>query len=511
MRDGVLKVQVRKEDLEGCNYMRFINNMDIVSPKEPKIFYAFVDELRWVNNETTEIYYTIDIMQTYYFDYTLLESFVEREHSASDEFCEFHIEENISCGDYIRDKTVLELDYNPTYLLYLCNKIPEGYSDNYAEVIEGQAIGIPYYQSMAVGSILQRYLDEFDGGNWIDVIYQIPHIIYSEHTPTRGYYEIINSNGSTIVGSDPTVRRTYNVLPTNLLFGNYAPKNKKMYNYPYCYVLLTNFSGDNVILKPELFDSPYNAEFILMGCVTPSPSIQCIPNKYRGFDATVNNVQDVDESITLTNFPQVPFVGSTFKDFINRNGLAMGISAAVTVGSAAAGGALGISAAEGMLSVATGAQGIARGQVLVENARNRAFTNTGIAASNSISGIIGNLNNALMAPNQSKNLCTQANGIRCSHDLYKIGAYMYRITEDNAKIIDEYFTKYGYTCKETKFPNTSVRTRFNYTKTVSCNLRGNAPSNILEAVKAVFDNGVTFWKDYVNFCDYSIDNTIPSG
>ena len=51
---------------------------------EGKPIYAFVDSVDYVNNNTIDVKFTIDAMQTFMFDYTLNRCYVEREHSETD-------------------------------------------------------------------------------------------------------------------------------------------------------------------------------------------------------------------------------------------------------------------------------------------------------------------------------------------------------------------------------------------------------------------------------------------
>lgn len=76
---GVARVGLKAEDIYDCNYMMFQN-----SNFGNKWFYAFITSVEYVNNTVSEIHFEIDVMQTWYFDYTLKECFVEREHSATD-------------------------------------------------------------------------------------------------------------------------------------------------------------------------------------------------------------------------------------------------------------------------------------------------------------------------------------------------------------------------------------------------------------------------------------------
>lgn len=73
------RVQATADDLYNVNYMIFSN-----PSYGTKRFFAFVTAVEYINNITTEITYEIDVMQTYFHDYTLEPCFVEREHTSDD-------------------------------------------------------------------------------------------------------------------------------------------------------------------------------------------------------------------------------------------------------------------------------------------------------------------------------------------------------------------------------------------------------------------------------------------
>ena len=86
--DGKIRLQVLADNIYGCNYMMFQN-----TNYGTKWFYAFINKIRYVNDNATEIEYTIDDMQTWYFDYELGSSFVEREHTETDNYGEHRVSE----------------------------------------------------------------------------------------------------------------------------------------------------------------------------------------------------------------------------------------------------------------------------------------------------------------------------------------------------------------------------------------------------------------------------------
>lgn len=66
-------VDVNIDKLDEINYMIFQNN--------GRKYYAFVVEREWVSSSSSALYYEIDVMQTYMFDYEILPSYVLREHT----------------------------------------------------------------------------------------------------------------------------------------------------------------------------------------------------------------------------------------------------------------------------------------------------------------------------------------------------------------------------------------------------------------------------------------------
>ena len=75
---GSMRIAVKADNLYDCNYLAFQN-----SSFGTKWFYAFITGVEYVNNETSEITFEIDPVQTYFFDVQLKECYVEREHSSS--------------------------------------------------------------------------------------------------------------------------------------------------------------------------------------------------------------------------------------------------------------------------------------------------------------------------------------------------------------------------------------------------------------------------------------------
>lgn len=82
------------------------------------------------------------------------------------------------------------------------------------------------------------------------------------------------------------------------------------------------------------------------------------------------------------------------------------------------------------------------------------------------------------------------------------------IKAEYAKIIDDYFSAFGYRVNSLKVPNITGRANWNYVKTVGCNVIGDVPQTDIEEIKSMFDRGVTIWHNAATFLDYSQNNNI---
>lgn len=87
--------------------------------------------------------------------------------------------------------------------------------------------------------------------------------------------------------------------------------------------------------------------------------------------------------------------------------------------------------------------------------------------------------------------------------------YRMSICCENEEIIAEIFNITGYRVNRVAIPNTRSRTRFNYLQTAGANITGSFNQSDLMKIKQIFDNGITIWhynKDNFNPLDYSYEN-----
>ena len=117
------------------------------------------------------------------------------------------------------------------------------------------------------------------------------------------------------------------------------------------------------------------------------------------------------------------------------------------------------------------------------------------------------------AVEQHKVLPDSAHGNTASANAYYANGqhyfYMFPmcIKAEFARVIDNFFSLYGYKVNVVDLPNFRGRKSWNYVKVVDANLSGNIPVDALRELKSMLERGTTFWHtdDMLN---YNLDNSI---
>ena len=110
-KDNIIRVPEQYDKVYNCNYVMYQN-----SYYSNKWFYAFITDIKYINDGMTEIKIETDVIQTWLFDYTVKSSFVEREHVSNDTVGLHTVPENVELGEYtsngmIRDNELGDLVY----------------------------------------------------------------------------------------------------------------------------------------------------------------------------------------------------------------------------------------------------------------------------------------------------------------------------------------------------------------------------------------------------------------
>ena len=465
VKRGVARVGIKADNLYDCNYMMFQN-----TAYGNKWFYAFITAVEFVNNECAEIYFELDVMQTWFFDCEPDYCFVEREHSVTDNIGE-HIEpESVNVGEYVSmEYKDLSVVLQPMAVMIMIMTDSDESDGTLYDGIYGGCTLFAYNRSdtESIKSKLNEYVQKPDA---VIAMYMFPVIGTGQAIPEGGLKILYGESSATV-----TVTRTQLAGTENL--DGYVPKNKKLYTYPYNFFHVDNASGSELNLRYEFFENRTPKGNIRIPITMP---IQCVfrPTNYKGSGgATFNN-----ESITLSNYPMCSWGTDAFKAWLAQNAVHIGVNTSTNaISGALAAFALG------------GPAGAAAGGVVSASYAASQYLSQGYQASIAADISKGNLNNG--SSNVGSGKQSFYGGRMC-------------ITAEYARMIDEYFTMFGYATRRLKKPNRNSRTHWNYVKTINATVTGSVPADDMKKICSIYDNGITFWKNGSEVGQYNLDNTV---
>lgn len=481
------------DNLWKYNYVMYQN-----SNYNQKWFYAFITRMEYENDGMTRIYIETDSYQTWAFELEYKPSFVEREHVNDDTIGKNTVEENLNLGDLICNK---KSSFFRTNVDEISTNLNLAIIVGVSEVLDGTSYLMEGgTQSNGIYSGLRYFAFKND---LTDLTYGIPALedfikTYAQAGKGDAIYCLFMYPATFVSGA--LARADHLVAGTNLVdkryinnsaggtsnitidfslttLDGYTPKNNKLKCWPFNYMLTSNNNGSNVIYRYEDFYTVTNnvktivtPEFEVSSCLTPSGSIRMTPRKYKG--TTKNQV----EGINCGKFPVCNWLTDVYTNWLTQNGVNIAIDF-LTSG----------------LSIGAGA-----------------YSGNAGAVTSGLSGIASNLAEiykASLVPDQARG------NVNCGDVITAEGTndfifYQMSVKAETAKIIDDFFSMFGYKVNQVKTPNITGRTYWNYVKTIDCNLEGKIPQDDMQKLKDMFNNGVTFWHDTSKFLDYSQSNTI---
>lgn len=456
-----IKLTGQINDYLTCNYMQF-TNYGIGQSGNLRSFFAFVTAINYVAINTFEIEYEIDWVQSFLFEFTIGECFVEREHVNDDSFGKNTVPENIDIGEYCI-YNVYDQTYAKAYRLLYLSEADKGVS---LKKKNGIAYGVNYIADTydnpwgTVSEILQE-LNTYGGANEVvDFVMCAAPMV----TNTNGLHDSFNVNDGGKEFKFGTT--TYNAV------------NNKMRCYPYKLMSIDNYEGSVEQYRFENFaDTSFS--FAVEGTAMPKPCMECFPINYMGWRGTSESPNTVQQfSVMFTNFPEIPWTCDTFRAWVSQNSATLvgnGVSKVVQAGMGAAMLASGNIA--GVLPLANAAIGAAQQVQDIENHR---------IYGSELQGTIPSA------------------GMSYFRDTIGFRATIYCIRPEMAQKIDRFFTRYGYRVNASKIPNIRGRQYVNYVKTSVAHVDGEIPIDTKNILEKALNTGVSFW--HVNTMDMELTN-----
>lgn len=483
-KDNIIRFGGRFDDLIQYNYVMYRNEA-----YSNKWFYAYIDNMEYVNDNVTNISISTDCWQTWQFDLAFKRTFVAREHTNDDTIGANTIPENVELGEPTVNGNVVNKSPTLTgyYITFMVSdvtplNITTGPGGMYNQVFSGYTIFGVNSATDARG-IIYKYISSIQGGgaDAIQNIFMVPKELYG--TPTIDYLDQIPGYSTVTVyypqppaeggGTITLINSTTIERPTSL--DNYTPRNRKLYTYPYSYLFMSNNVGGDTVYHYEDFVGA-NPTFRMDGIINSGCDIKINPLNYKNV-ATPNETY----GMKLGKLPVCSWNTDSYAIWLAQNQLNMNLAMKKAAVTAVVG----------------------------------AASKNPIMLTEAASGAVGAISETITGSQIANEIPDQVHGNPNSSDYnfskdLNISFRRMSIKAQYARIIDEYFDMAGYATNRVKVPNVFGRRNWNYVQTIGCYIEADIPQSDLQTIKNMFNHGVTFWHNPSTFADYSQNNDIIS-
>lgn len=530
-KNSTLRIPENIDNLVEYNYC-FYDNEEYTD----KRYFCYITDMRYINDNMTEIDIVEDVYQTWHLFADFKECFVEREHESNYQpngnYREINTyPENLEMGEIGHlGITGYSSIFTPLAVIaYQRNPKTDGYYTGSSAVqsfpeLNGIGTGL-YYCVMSmkfVGGQLYQMREHSDS---ILNIFTIPSLAMN------GYQFEDGSTWNASTNNDfpaTWLVSNFKAIPVDLTIPDFAPTritdtpvsqiNNKMWIYPYRYLTLNLPSGQSKILRYENFGNSGEAgenkkQIRIFSEINPNPTICFVPLNYNNLSKTAisqpNLIESLDEMTTCSGYPTLSWLKDFFNTWVAQNSEIIQLNMDQErmnynwdiVNSMVSG-------------VDTGIQAIVQNQYNdnknLSALGNFATTFTSMLQRSQnydyyIKNQLAQITKQSMLPNQGSqgaNGTTLLGYETIGNNLFTV----YSIKKEYFDRINKYFTVYGYTVNKFKIPNTDNRPNWNYLKTVDALLEGDVPEYAISGLEALYNNGITLWHNPATFMDYTQNN-----
>lgn len=480
-----------------ANYIAF-QNPDYSN----KWFFAWIDDVIYKGDKNTEITFTVDAWSTWFDKWQKKTCFINRQHVNDDTIGLHTIPENLDVGEVIQESITEDLAYGNDFGYWIAVasnwKIKDGSTGT--ELLESdkgtQYAGITVYDNTVFGTQL-FFFHITDLSSFKDLILLLLRTNADGHIedvqnlfilPDVAINQSKLQNHSAKVISDENTfsfyTMSYDMSPEKFnteidkitSFSDYTPKNNKCFVYPYNYLFVSNNQGSNNIYKYEDFNTE-KCIFENQFSIAIGGSGRIVPKNYKGM------ATNDDEALALGKYPTCAWSSDAFTNWLTQNSVNMAVSLGLTAGAIAG-------------TIATG------------GATAPVLAGAVMSVAGNIGNTIGQFYQASLLPNINGG---QANGDviwACNRNVFSFRQM--RVKTEYLKIIDDYFTRFGYAIKSLALPNITGRRYWNYVEIGASEEigYGEVPSKYMDIINNACRRGVTIWHNHANIGNYSLNNTI---
>ena len=559
-KDSVIRVPAQVDTIRNCNYVMYQN-----SAYSNKWFYAFINRMVYIDDGRTDIYISTDVLQTWMFDMQFKDSFIEREHVNDDTVGKHTIPEGLETGEYVCNE-VKEFKYADTtsfpssvssatmmacimvtslVFSYNQDKTPKDYLSSSSSwnmtnsVPQGlNIIGIPVSKATLAGIYQLKALYDASGrGDAINSMFLMPiqsawaWLPYTEHiggssSVSSSLFYPVDSEGVNNTITNINDGSTSFTIPLNTTLNGYTPKNNKCKTNPFNYFSITNNDGTEISFAYENFLS--TPTFKVIGSFEQGGSFMCLPTNSKKTTTADSNINGWTEGIPGGKFPQLSWTSDYYLNWQAQNGKYLqttdtlnAVNFASNLVGSFGGGYLGSMGAtdsfyyNGMYGVMSPDIAEGKEKWLRKSLDSSGGMTSGTGAIGAITNYAGSVLSSMqqrklarMTPDQAKGNASTGTLGYATNGVGKFTARKMSCKYEYIKAVDDYFSAFGYKVNRLGVPLSNHRQNWWYTKTIQANIDGNIPNEDMQAIKTIYNNGVTYWKNPANIKNYSVSNNI---
>lgn len=488
-KDQAIVLACREEDIWRYNYVMYRN-----TNFSNKWFFAFVVKREWASDYSTKLYLKTDPIQTWMFDWSLMTSFIERQHSTTDIPGDNIIPEPIG-GSHNIYQQAGKFDASPGKIYVFATCLPDGSPAKgrlFNDVYSGSSIVISEAADEAGANSVSENLGLYVENGLASAISRIQ---------TEPFAPGVTS-----------ATATYSQHPQNI--DGYVPRNKKLLSGAFVNGYLTAY-GQEVEFTPEFC----NGEVIVRAAEDETTgSVYFYVSNYGAHDES-SETKTVGFLVTI---PESTWAYNQYKNDYNlhngsnsiykeRSKLTRTVKS-INAGIGAVGNAAGIGAnvADMVNPVNYLTTGIADDVASLTGNVTGLVNNAATLYSN-FSGI-DEISQNLAAIDESYN-APAVGSVAVSNPFLAAGItdmkWGWKVPDARfAERYDKFLDVYGYAQNTYAIPNLHAREAWTYVKVTELMMDGNCPDEDELAIKSAFKNGIFFWSYDKEYGDFSQSNNI---
>ena len=490
-KNNTIVVDGEVDLLYNCNYIMYQNNNFT-----NKWFYAFIDRIEWASNSSVRLYVSTDVIQTWFFDITYYDSYVDRCHSDTDVAGDNIVPEDFSVGNPGGYQVAGSTDLAPDGIALFATSTYSGESRtgsvNSGIYSGGQNLVDFHIDNPGVSSILDSYVKNGTATAVIK-LQQYPYKL---------------KNGPMTV--------SFSKYPSSI--SGYTPKNNKMLSSAFVTCFMSMYGQETDFNPVFITDSKVN---IKVSADQTSGTISAFVENYS--DSSIS---------TISMFASIPESGWSYNQYKNDYNLHSGSNAIYTTRQALS---KGFNFSKAFLDTGANALNTTASALNIVNPINNFIAGQGGYGAGALRSGANLLNQGESMLGSIQNLIVQTTGIdEISQDLATISenynapatggisasngyiatgktvfSYGYKVLpRDIVERCDKFLTVYGYKQSEYRAINLHTRASWTYIKTNGLNASGNFPDDDMNIIKRAFNNGIFFWVYTATFGNFGQNNAI---